>query len=428
VLVTLLSSTEQRIFGVRGQSVGGSLVLIGCGVQEVEAVRTAKLSGFHTIVIDRDPRAAGFALADEAVVLDGKDIEGITAWVLLNQDRFDIRGIWTSVNLTTTVAAVASACALPGIPVATAVAAQNKVLMKRIMVRDGIPTPRFVEASTLEEARAALAELGGTAFLKSVDSFGGQGCGAVGSDEELEHAFADSQRASSYPVLLMEEIVKGTFHDLNGIYYDQRFYPAGIVDSFFTEESPCGRVSPIEHYVECPSTLEAPVQEELFRQLEECTRALGIDFGPVGGDAILTDNGPMLLEVAPRFHGAANSLWMVPRATGMDPVRAAQKVIAGEPLDEDLICPKGEGFTLNKLLFVPPGRVTRVSGLEEARSMPGVFNVFQFHRKGDVVPVYNNSTGVSCSLFVSGDSLTEARTRLREAEAVIRIETEPGTR
>ena len=407
---------------------GGALVLIGCGVQEVEAVRTAKLSGFHTIVIDRDPQAAGFALADEAVVLDGRDIEGIIAWVLLNRDRFDIRGIWTSVNLTTTVAAVASACAFPGIPVATAVAAQNKVLMKRLMVQHGIPTPRFVEVATLDEARAALVDLGGAAFLKSVDSFGGQGCGAVGSDEELEQAFLEAQRSSSYPVVLMEEIVKGSFHDLNAIYYDRRFYPAGIVDSFFTEESPCGRVSPIEHYVECPSSLEPRVQDELFRQLEECTRALGIDFGPVGGDAILSEHGPMLLEVAPRFHGAANSLWMVPHATGMDPVRAAQNVLAGEPLDEDLISPKGAGFAVNKLLFVPPGRVTRASGFQEARSMPGVFNVFQFHRKGDEVRAYTNSTGVSCSLFVAGDSLSEARTRLREAEAVIRIETEPSVR
>ena len=150
----------------------GSLVLVGCGLQELEAVRTAKRAGFHAIVIDRDPEAAGFLLADETVVLDGKDVEGITAWILLNRERFDIRGIWTSVNLTTTVAAVASACALPGIPVATAVAAQNKALMKRRMAAAGIPTPRFVEVSTLEEARRALGEFGGAAFLKSVDSFG----------------------------------------------------------------------------------------------------------------------------------------------------------------------------------------------------------------------------------------------------------------
>ena len=83
-------------------------------------------------------------------------------------------------------------------------------------------------------------------------------------------------------------------------------------------------------------------------------------------------------------------------------------------------------FALNKLILVPPGRVKSVSGVEEARGMPGVFNLFLFRRLGDEVPVYENSTGVSCSLFVAGETLEEARERLRKAESVIRIETEPS--
>jgi biotin carboxylase len=403
----------------------GSLVLVGCGVQEVEAVVTARRAGFRTVVLDRDPSAKGFDYADESVVIDGEDIESIVAYVLLNRKRLDIRGIWTSVNLTTTVSAVASACGMPGIPVSAAVGAQNKLLMKRLMVERGIPTPRFFEVSSLVEAHSALRELGGAAFVKSITGFGGQGCRAVRSEAELDEALADAQRISSYPGALLEEIVEGTFHDLNGLYYEGEFYAAGIVDSSFINEYPPGRpISPVEHYVECPSALPSACQSELFDLLEECTRSLGIHFGPVGGDAIITPRGPMLLEVAPRFHGAANSLWMVPRATGMDPVRAAQQVLAGQPLDLDLITPKLKRVALNKLLFASPGRITKIDGIEEAQALPGVFKVFLFHQEGDEVPAHVNSTGVSCSLFVSGDSREEARARLAVAESAIEIASE----
>ncbi len=402
-----------------------SVVMIGCGVQEVEAVKIARQAGFHVIVTDRNPDAPGFAYADESVVVDGKDAESIIAYVMMNRERLNIRGVFTLVNLTTTASIVAGACGLPGIPVSAAVAGQNKLLMKRLMQANNIPTPEFYEASTIEDAREAFIKLGQVAFVKSVNSFGGQGCQKVEDESQLTQAFAYALNNSSYKKVIVEKFVAGTFHDVNGLYYDDKFYPIGIVDSYFLTEYPPGTpISPIEHMVHCPSQLPRERLGELYALLERCTRALGINFGPVGGDAILTNDGPMLLEVAPRLHGASGTLWMVPFSTGTRPVQAVIEVLAGEPLNVDLITPKYHRVCMNKFILPTPGKVTEICGASDAEQLPGMLKIYMFKNVGDEIVSYRNSTDIACSLIAMGDSLEEVQDTIARAESVIRIQTQ----
>ena len=295
-----------------------SLVMIGGGIQQTRAVELLKQSGYHVIVTDKSPAAPCFEYADECVIADGTDAETIIAYIIQNRVRLNIVGVFTLVNLTTTAAIVANACGLPGIKPAAAVAGQNKSIMKRIFREKGIPTPDFREVQTKQEALQAFEAFGGQAFIKPATSFGAQGTRSVSSQDDLIAAVEEAQKFSNYQGVLIEEEVTGQFIDLNGIYYRGRFHGFGIVDSYFTTEFPAGcPISPIETYVRCPSEVDKATRDMLFKLLEEATRALGIDFGPVGADVIMTDRGPMLIEVAPRLHGAASSLYMVcptPRA------------------------------------------------------------------------------------------------------------------
>src|SRR3989344_8475532 len=92
-----------------------SVVMVGGGVQQVEAVNIAKKLGFFAIVTDRNRNAPCFANADLGVVLDGKDVAGISDFIRNNKDKYNIKGIFTCVNLASTAAEVAKNCNLPGV-------------------------------------------------------------------------------------------------------------------------------------------------------------------------------------------------------------------------------------------------------------------------------------------------------------------------
>ena len=86
-----------------------SVIMIGGGIQEIEAVKTAQNMGLKVIVTDRNPKAPCFDIADICVVADGRDVESIAAFAILNKDRLGIRGIFTLTELVVSVAVVAQA-------------------------------------------------------------------------------------------------------------------------------------------------------------------------------------------------------------------------------------------------------------------------------------------------------------------------------
>lgn len=400
-----------------------SIVIIGGGIQQIRAIELAKQCGYFVIVTDKSPNAHCFKYADECVIADGEDPESIIAYILANKDRLNISGVLSLVNLTTTASIVANACGLPGIPISAAVAGQNKALMKKIFKENNIPTPDFVEVFDENAAVEAFKAFGSKAFIKPATSFGGQGTQFVESEAEIRNLFRLAKQYSRYSGVLIEEYVCGEYHDVNGIYNNKSLIPCGIVDSFFVTEYPLGTpISPIENYVHCPSKLPNEKQQQLYELLEKATKALGIDWGPVGADAIITDRGPMLIEIAPRLHGAANSLWMIPTALGIEPVKAVIQTAVNDPVKAEELNFKKNNVCLNELILPQPGIIHEVHGIEEAKAIEGVVKIYLHKKAGDRIESYANSTMIPCSIFASGENTKSAKEALEEAKKTIKFE------
>ena len=166
-----------------------SVIMIGGGIQEVEAVRIAQSIGLKVIVTDRNSAAPCFQYADYTAVIDGRDIESLIAYTLLNKEKLNISGVFTLTELVTSVAAVAAAADLPGVPIKSAVACQNKQLCKEIWKKKGIPTPYGGIVTTYEEAEKMYLQLGGNIFIKPIVGFGGQKSGKINSIAKLKTFF-----------------------------------------------------------------------------------------------------------------------------------------------------------------------------------------------------------------------------------------------
>ncbi len=398
-----------------------SVLMIGGGIQQVDSAKAIRAAGYNLIVADRSSTSPCFEVADHCLVADGTDIETITAYVLKNKQAMNIAGVFSLVNLTTSAAFVAHACGLPGVPPAAAVAAQNKALMKACFRENGIATPSFFEATSMEEAEVAFDALGGHVMVKATNLFGGQGIREVLDKAELKDVMENMQALSGYSGLLIEEVVEGRFVDLNGIFMAGNFYRAGHICSDFLTEYPEGKkISPIENVIRCPGNVSSDELDSLYALFERAHRALGTDFGPVGADAILTPKGPMLIEVGPRLHSPTCTYYMVPNALGPNALKAAVNVMAGDALDpEDLRFGKGEA-TMTELVLWRPGKLKDVVGFEEAASIPGVLKLYLHKKPGETIPQYTNSTQIPFAVIAKGKTPADAQKVIDAVKATVK--------
>ena len=75
-----------------------TIMMIGGGIQEVKAVEIAQSSGYKVIVTDRNEDAPCFAYADFTAVIDGRDIEALVAFTLINKDKLNSKKIKIMLN------------------------------------------------------------------------------------------------------------------------------------------------------------------------------------------------------------------------------------------------------------------------------------------------------------------------------------------
>ncbi|MDP2718954.1 MAG: hypothetical protein Q8P44_03865, partial [Dehalococcoidia bacterium] len=145
--------------------------------------------------------------------------------------------------------------------------------------------------------------------------------------------------------------------------------------------------------------------------------------GPVKADAVLTDEGFKILEMAPRFHGPRGTLWMIPLALGFQPLAAALQVLTGEGLPNNAFKPSLDMKCIYRAILPEPGRVVSISGVEEALKLPGIENIMIFARQGGIIPDYRNSSHVPGYVFAIGDSFELAERRLERGISTVKIET-----
>lgn len=387
-----------------------SVVLIGGGVQEIDAVRIARMAGFRVIVTDRSESAPCFEFADSTAVIDGKDHDGLISFVMENRESQNIVAVFTLTELVESVAAVTDAVGLPGASLQSARICQDKALFKKAMVDGNVSTPRGFVVASFDEAAKAFDELGGLAFIKPVVGFGGRGGMRITSRKALE----DYYKGMGEGRLLIEELAEGSMHDVNAVFdANGNFHLLGCFDRFFHKDYP------IEIGARYPSLLDDDLRAQLSNVTEQAARAAGISSGPIKADLVLTESGVKVLEIAPRLHGPKGTLHLTEMSSGVSHLETMLRVlVSGTCSDKDIkVIPKKAA--VYKALLPGSGVINEIKGVKEAELLDGVEKVLLLKGHGDKIAEYRDSTEVPCYVFATGDTNEAADASIDEAAALI---------
>ena len=397
------------------------VLVLGAGPTQCDAIATARRMGLDVVVADANPSAPGMRTGDPRVrglarsfaevgpLLDELRREGL---------RVDAVLPYGSDLSVLPAARIATALGLPTIGEEAARACTDKVEMRRLWARAGVPVlPHGVATDVAGGVREALA-LGLPVVVKPPDNAAQRGVQRVDAREQLEAAVAEALACSPSGRVLVEEHVEGPELAVT------TFAAGGLTRAIQVTDRVTG---PPPYLGIClahvhPSLVSGPELEAVERTVERAAAALGLREGPTYSQVRLRDGIPWVLETGARLGGGRDSELRA-LLSPQDPIEVHLRQLLGEDIDveRDL----GPGAIVRagcvRFLLAAPGTLRAVVGLEDVRARPGVRSVGLFLEPGQRVPELRSGAARAGYLIAVGASRAEAVAEAEAAASALRF-------
>jgi len=398
-----------------GRTMNKTIMIIGGGLLQLPLIRTAKEMGLQVIVTDYNPEAPGFVYADIPVIMSTRDIEGSVRIAKKQHKRTPISGVLTSgTDASMTVAAVANALGLPGIKFEDAEAATNKIKMRTRFKQHRVPSPDFMPVWTLAEAKEACRKLALPLVIKPADNMGARGVMCIDNKNMISDAFHAAKAASPSGEIIIEQFMEGPELSIDSVVFEGEVTFTGIADRII-EDHPYF----IEKGHTMPSMLPVEIIEEAKRVMIAGIRALGITHGFAKGDIKVTPDGVKIGELAARLSGGFMSTHTFPYSTGVNLMKAAVEISLG--LEPGNLEPVKNLVSIERAIITEPGVVKEISGIDEAKSVEYINDIFIGVVPGDQMVKPKSNIDKAGHIIATAPTLALAENAVEEAKKRIRI-------
>ena len=277
---------------------GKRLLILGGNRYNVASIRAAREAGFHAIVADRNPNAAGFAVADQAWPIDLVDVDGLQRAIA---DAGGIDGVVSMAEVGVKPAAELSArLGLRSITCQAAANATSKAAMRHGWASLGPFSTDFRVVRSEPQAREAIAQLGFPLVFKPDQSFGGsRGVSIVEHENESADAFAFAHAGGlKGSAVVIERRLFGSEHSSEVLIWEGR---ASLLCTSRKVKSPAPYR--VDLSVQYPAPFTPEQQQQVETMCDRAVAALGLTTGVAHIEFCLTKDGPVLMELGARCGG-----------------------------------------------------------------------------------------------------------------------------
>lgn len=393
------------------------------------AVERLVRAGERVTFLAREPEKYPFLTSGgtglTVVPEDTNDVEAVTARVaaLVRRDPADALLTFSDYYVAI-VAETADRLGFRYLHPAAARACRDKHATRQALWRAALPVPEFHLIGSLEEAERLSREVSYPCVVKPVNESSSKGVLRVRDAAELLAHFRElhgwRENARRQPMtgqVLVESLLAG---------------PEFSVETFTLER---GRTEvlgvTVKHlsappfFVETghdfPGALDGLTTAQLTDAVLAALEAVGYDFGPAHTEVRLTPEGPVVVEINPRLAGG-----MIPQlvrhALGVDLLEVLLDHLSGRPVD--LRPTRGEWASIRFLTAPGPGRLVAMAGVEEARRLATVREVYVSARPGAEVRPAEEATHRLGHVIASGPDRQRVLAEVDAAKARITLEVE----
>jgi biotin carboxylase len=325
--------------------------LIAGGPMQKPAAALIKAQGYALIISDGSEDCACRPDADYFIHADTFSPAQNSAAIEAIRAHYNVKAVFTcGADCHETVAILAAQLGCHGIDPAISHLCRHKHLTRQVLTDAGLPQPQFGVAESLSEAQAIVQRLGGSAVIKATDNSASRGLSMVSPEKPL---LAEQLELAKFfgttNLALIEEVIRPTETEcaeqsVETFWINGRMFWLNWVDRIFRKD--------LQHFSGFQSTLSydnlgwgveighvnparhAPaVQATIAAAIERAGMALGMGRQKGGhilkADIMLTDKGPVILEMTPRLSGGWDSGFSTP-ARGANFIAGALAMALGE--------------------------------------------------------------------------------------------------
>ncbi|MET9609851.1 ATP-grasp domain-containing protein [Streptomyces sp. NPDC006512] len=399
-----------RVLVVEPASSGGATLIGVAAEMGLRVVVATADSG------DRRLSDAVRAAADSVLTVETNDQAALEAAVLELHRAEPFEAVLPGSDIyVTATARVAAALHLPGLPVATVDRVRDKSVMRAAVAEAGLRTPRFAQATTDAELRAAAERVGFPCVLKPVACSGSI---HVSRADDLDQLTAAFQRLVTDPEpdmgklhehrVLVEEYVQGAEFSADGYVLE-----SGEVTVVALSRTLLG---PEPDFVELGHLTPALVDDTTLKSVEayvgDVVRAVGITSGPFHCELRLAADGPVLIEIGARLPGD-RIVELLRLVTGVSLPRVAVATALGISLEAAGAFARPQAGSAGIRFFSAAGRSSyqELTGWSELEALPEVTESAVYFAPGETIPgVQDCRSRLGHALFTA-DSPQEALDR-----------------
>ena len=340
------------------------VLVIGAGFLQDFVIQKAKNMGYRVFAVDANPEAVGFAHADEHAVINIVDEKACLEYARENQ----IDGVLTAATdygvLTT--AYIAKEMDLPGLDYNVAKLIKNKYLIRKCLFENSVDDTEqsylVDESSDIEVLKNRLIY---PVMVKPCDGSGSRGTNRVDNPEGLAEACKLACEASITRRAEIETFIFGREYGAESLVVNGEINVLGFMRKWMTQPP---YYAELGHAI--PTDLPSEVEERARDCVKRAIRALGINFGSVNMDMLITSEGKIyIIDIGARMGGNMIGPCIIPYGTGIDYMANMIRNAVGDTVD---LTPSQRGAVVTRLLAFGGGTVKKLPDFKELEQKYGV--------------------------------------------------------
>jgi biotin carboxylase len=397
------------------------MIMIGGWTDIFEKAKACKFD--LTVVQRRDAlKPRDLELIDQVITSPLNDKGVIDIVTAIHQKKpFDIVLSFQEMGLLN-AALLREQLGIRGNPLAPVMLTRDKGLMRKHMPQHGIPSIPYAVVSSAEQTIAFGREAGWPIIVKPANGVGSLHIHKLFSEADVAGVFEAIRQdplitrliSHDFPAvdLIAEKFVEGPEVSVEAMTWEGQHTVVAVTDKLH-----CGYPTFVETGHSMPSALPAATLAAIEGLTRDFLASIGHLYGPTHTEIIVSDQGPVIIESHTRT-GGDNIFEMVQLACGVDMFGATLQGFAGSfpPLEI------AAGSAAIRFLSMPAGRITGISGLEEARASTGVVRCELAKKVGDVSAPVRFSDDRCGYVLARGAGKLDAIDNVDKALRAIRIE------
>lgn len=416
----------------KAQSCKGIFAILGGGLFQCELIKKASQKGYKTLVLDKNPEAAGASLADIFLPVDISDKDAVCGALRPYKQDLALCGT-VGTDFSDSVAQVNEVYSLPGPRPNHSGLTTHKGKMRDFLGRHGINQMAYFYTSQEEEALAWLRQNPSYQgyVIKPARNMGARGVLFFRDPDELSYAFEYAASYDKNKEVIVEHYLEAQELSVDALVFQGEVYITGIADRliflkdnhYFIEK---GHLMPSVFHEE----LHAKVRELFQKIAQALEKETGIVYhGALKGDIRLTQEGDLYVgEIASRLSGGFMSTHTYPLASGNDLLLAYIELLEGKRSSflQTETPPRYERYALEHALFAPPGEIISLEIPQKFFNQDGV-KLFFHYRPKDILLDLKSNVGKLANIIVTAPSPEEAKLAFESLAREIKVRTGPVT-